>query len=104
MEKNGNVEVLIDEGVVVTGDPIFTYKGYSIFVGIIQTKEGNDLPHYLIFNDAYGVIEGASSKIVEARTYCVVLADAAEEQEKKLKKGEALSASSQSKSDKSNWN
>jgi hypothetical protein len=106
-EPDGNVsERLVEDGVSVTGDPIFQYKGYSIFVGIIENKEGhNDLPHYLIFNDEHGVVEGATNKIAEARMYAVALADANMEQIEKLERGESLADRNARKTtDKSDWN
>ena len=87
MDLNGNLEVLVDEGVSVTGDPVYRYKGYTLWVGIIHTKDANDLPHYLIFNDKYGVIEGSSNKLAEARPYLEALADANEKQEQALARG-----------------
>ena len=67
---------------IAVGDPLFQYKGFAVRVGYMVDR--NDLPHYLVLNEATEVIEHSTSRLVEARAVCVVLGQQLELQDKAI--------------------
>jgi len=72
--------------VAIISPNIFAYKGFRVDVGYMVGK--GDLPHYLVRNVGYDVIEYACSRLMEARAMCVVLGEQTEEQERSIATGE----------------
>jgi hypothetical protein len=77
--------------VQLLGDPIFNEGTFAVYVGYIDTPERkNDVPHYLIINTRYNVVEGSSASIFEARGHCAYLNAQYEAQEDMITKGVKL--------------
>lgn len=86
--------------------PIFTHRNYDVHVGYVDN--GNDVPHYLVVNRDYTVIEGSYQRLVEARAMCVVLGEQTQIQQESIDNGELVSELADSEKEKadaaSKWN
>lgn len=91
MEVNGSPQAVVGTTIAVGTVPVYTDGDYSVYVARIENSEKNDdMDHYLIVNDRYGVIEGSFNRLIEARAGCWALAQAAFEQEQRIHNGQPL--------------
>jgi len=73
------------KGTVLVGQPIHFDAPYAVYVGYMASDQANDIPHYLIVNTTYNVIEGSAARITDARLGAYQLARELEEQDKVIK-------------------
>jgi hypothetical protein len=97
-------KLLIHNTKIISNGPIYTSGSYGVFIGYLDTEtRKNDVPHYLIINLRYDVIESSSANLMDARGQCQYLNQSLEAQELLLQKGELLFPE-EAKNDKTSWN
>lgn len=74
------------EGVELLGGPIYAEGPYAVHVGRVPTDKNQDIPHYLVVNTTYGVVEGSTSRLFEARGICQAFRKELEQQDLYLAK------------------
>lgn len=88
------------------GEPLFSHKGYTVNVGFAHDRD--DVPHYLVLNKLYGVIEYSTMKLIEARAMCVLLAEQIEMQDAAISSGKLIAEIMSNEKDSENarkaWN
>lgn len=73
--------------VVFVEGPIYSDGPFDVWVGYINTKDGNDIPHYLIVNKTYSVVEGSAANLTHARNMASELASILVKQDQKMNQG-----------------
>ena len=90
-ELAGSPQTIVGTTITAGMVPLYTDGDYSVYVARIENKDKNDdMDHYLIINDRYGVIEGSFNRLVEARAAAWALAEAVHEQDQRIHNGHPL--------------
>lgn len=87
----GSPKDVVGTSIMAGTAPIYSEGPYSVYVArIVQDEKKDDMDHYLIVQDDYGVIEGSFNRLIEARATCWALANAAFEQNIKINNAQPL--------------
>lgn len=91
MEINGSPQDVVGTTIKTGTVPMYTDGDYSVYIARIENKDKNDdMDHYLIINDRYGVIEGSFNRLVEARATAWALSEASHEQDQRIHNAQPL--------------